>query len=474
MTEKQQQLLRQLPGVDSILLAMADNSRFDHIPKTVRVRSVREVLTECRQMILNNPSAVDASLFAEYSLQNRINRVTREHMALNLGRVVNATGVIVHTNLGRSLLAEQAISNMAAVAAGYSNLEYDLAAGHRGSRYANVEDIICEISGADAAMVVNNNAGAVLLCLSTLAQGREVIVSRGELVEIGGSFRIPDIIARSGCILKEVGATNRTHLKDYRRAIGENTALLLKVHKSNYQIVGFSSEVLTPDLVTLGKEHHLPVMDDLGSGTFIDLSDFGMIKEPTVQDTVAAGADLATFSGDKLLGGPQAGIIVGKKETIDQIKKNPLTRALRIDKLTLAALESTMHLYREPQRAMEMIPTLRMLTLPIQIIETRAQQLKSMLQKIDDSALHVRIVEKPSRAGGGALPLQKLESRCVAVQIDALTAQYIEHALRKFRPSIIGRIDNEMFLMDVRTLSADEFKIIVSAVTMLLQRRDNE
>jgi L-seryl-tRNA(Ser) seleniumtransferase len=474
MTEKQQQLLRELPGVDSILLAMADDTDCDHIPKTVLVRSVREVLAKCRQVILDSPGGADASLFTEHSLRNRINRTAREHMALNLSRVVNATGVIVHTNLGRSLLAEQAISNMAAVAAGYSNLEYDLAAGHRGSRYSAVEDIICEISGADAAMVVNNNAGAVLLCLSTLAQGKEVIVSRGELVEIGGSFRIPDIIARSGCILKEVGATNRTHLSDYRQAIGENTALLLKVHKSNYQIVGFSSEVLTPDLVTMGKEHHLPVMDDLGSGSFIDLSNFGMIKEPTVQDTVAAGADLATFSGDKLLGGPQAGIIVGKKETIDQIKKNPLTRALRIDKLTLAALESTMHLYRDPQQAMEMIPTLRMLTLPIQIIETRAQQLKSMLQEIDGSALHVSIVEKPSRAGGGALPLQKLESRCVAIQIDALTAQDIERALRKFRPAIIGRIDNEIFLMDVRTLSVDEFKIIVSAVTMLLQRQDNE
>ncbi len=474
ISEKQQRLLRQLPGVDSILLAIADDIDLGRVPKTVLVRSVRDVLDDCRQTILDESTPTEASLFDEFSLLKRIGLVAREHMALNLTRLVNATGVIVHTNLGRSLLAEPAISNMTTVAAGYSNLEYDLAAGCRGSRYTAVEDIICEISGAEAAMVVNNNAGAVLLSLSTLADGREVIVSRGELVEIGGSFRIPDIITRSGCILREVGTTNRTHLEDYDRAIGDDTALLLKVHKSNYSIVGFSAEVSLPDLVRLGKKHRIPVMDDLGSGTFIDLSTFGLAKESTVQDTVASGADLATFSGDKLLGGPQAGIIVGKKEYIDRIKQNPLTRALRIDKMTLAALESTMHLYREPERAVEMIPTLRMLALPVRIIDTRARQLKSMLENINDPALHVHIVKKSSRAGGGSLPLQNLESRCIALRIDDRTAQFIERALRKSRPSIIGRIEDETFLMDVRTISEDEFEIIVTAVTALLQRQDND
>jgi L-seryl-tRNA(Ser) seleniumtransferase len=474
ITEKKQRLLRKLPGVDSILLAIADDIDLGRIPKTVVVRSVREVLDDYRRTILDESNPADASLFSEPSLLKRISRVAREHMALNLRRLVNATGVIVHTNLGRSLLAEPAVSNMAAVAAGYSNLEYDLAAGHRGSRYTAVEDIICEISGAEAALVVNNNAGAVLLSLSTLADGREVIVSRGELVEIGGSFRIPDIITRSGCILREVGTTNRTHLRDYDEAIGDDTALLLKVHKSNYSIVGFSAEVSLPDLVRLGKKHHLPVMDDLGSGTFIDLSAFGLTKESTVQDTVTAGTDLATFSGDKLLGGPQAGIIVGKKAYIDRIKQNPLTRALRIDKLTLAALESTMHLYREPKKAVEMIPTLRMLALPIQMIDTRARQLKSMLEKINHPALHIQVVNKSSRAGGGSLPLQKLESRCVAIQIDDRTAQFIERTLRKSRPSIIGRIEDEVFLMDVRTISEDEFEIIVTAVTALLQGQDDD
>jgi len=474
ITSKQQALLRRLPGVDAILLMAEKESDNDPIPKTVLVRSAREALADCRRMILSETDTIDELWISAQALLDRTRQLADRHMALNLSRVINATGVIVHTNLGRSLLAQSAISNLAAVAAGYSNLEYDLAAGHRGSRYTAVEDIICEISGAEAAMVVNNNAGAVLLCLATLAKDREVIVSRGELVEIGGSFRIPDIISHSGCILKEVGTTNRTHIKDYDQAVGDNTALLLKVHKSNYCVVGFSAEVPITDLVEIGKKHHLPVMEDLGSGTFIDFSNFGMIKEPTVQDTIAAGADLATFSGDKLLGGPQAGIIVGKKAYIDPIKQNPLTRTLRIDKLTLAALESTMHLYRDPRKAVEIIPTLRMLTLPVQVIETRAERLRAALKKIDDSRLNAQIVEKSSRAGGGALPLQNLESRCVAIQIDSVSAQSIERFLRASNPPVIGRIDDAMFLMDVRTIRDDEVKVIEKTFRSLLQEGCDE
>jgi L-seryl-tRNA(Ser) seleniumtransferase len=279
-------------------------------------------------------------------------------MAHNLKPVVNATGIVVHTNLGRSLLAPAVLANLVEIASCYSNLEFDLVAGRRGSRYTAVEDVLCEISGAEAAMVVNNNAGAVLLCLETLARGRKVIVSRGELVEIGGAFRIPDVMARSGGILCEVGTTNRTHLRDYAGAIDEQTALLLKVHKSNYSIVGFSAEVSLPELAALGARHGLPVMEDLGSGTFIDFSQYGLAKEPTVQESVAAGADVVTFSGDKLLGGPQAGLIVGRRAIIARIRTNPITRALRIDKMTLAALESTLRLYRDPRRAVAAIPTL--------------------------------------------------------------------------------------------------------------------
>jgi L-seryl-tRNA(Ser) seleniumtransferase len=305
----------------------------------------------------------------------------------NLKPVVNATGVVVHTNLGRSLLPETVVENIAVIAGRYSTLEYDLDAGKRGSRHAIVEDLLCEISGCQAAMAVNNNAGAVLLCLETFARSKEVIVSRGELVEIGGSFRVPDVMAKSGGILKEVGTTNRTHLRDYENAIGDNTALLLKVHRSNYSVIGFTAEVSLRELVELGAGHGVPVMEDLGSGTFIDFSKYGLVKEPTVQESVAAGTDIVTFSGDKLLGGPQAGIIVGKKSIVDQIKQNPLARALRLDKMTLAALESTLRLYRDEEKAVGMIPTLRMLTMKIGDIETRAANLAEDLENIGNSRL---------------------------------------------------------------------------------------
>ena len=287
------------------------------------------------------------------------------------------------------------------IAGRYSNLEYDLGAGRRGSRYSSVEDILCEISGAEAGMVVNNNAAAVLLCLETLARGKEVIVSRGELVEIGGSFRVPDVMAKSGGILKEVGTTNRTHLHDYENALDENTALMLKVHRSNYSVIGFTAEVSLKELVELGTKHGLPVMEDLGSGTFIDFSKYGLVKEPTVQESVTAGVDVVTFSGDKLLGGPQAGIIVGKKQIVDQIKKNPLARALRIDKMTLAALETTLRLYRDEDQAVGLIPTLRMLTMDSIELANRASRLADDLNAIGGSRLEINLVELSSKAGGG-------------------------------------------------------------------------
>jgi L-seryl-tRNA(Ser) seleniumtransferase len=316
-------------------------------------------------------------------------------------------------------------------------------------------------------MVVNNNAGAVLLCLETIAKGRKVIVSRGELVEIGGSFRIPDVMERSGGILMEVGTTNRTHLHDYQNAIDDDTALLLKVHKSNYSIVGFSAEVSLKELVELGKMHHLPVMEDLGSGTFIDFSEYGLLKEPTVQESVATQADVITFSGDKLLGGPQAGIIVGKSQIIEKIKKNPITRALRIDKLTLAALESTLRLYRTPQVAVESIPTLRMLTLPVEAIEKKAQQLALMLGKTDNPLIDIQLLDRSSKAGGGALPLLELPSKCVGVKIKGISANAIERSMRNNMPPIIGRIEEDFFIMDLRTIQEDEFFYIKSAFATL-------
>jgi L-seryl-tRNA(Ser) seleniumtransferase len=398
----------------------------------------------------------------------RVKDAVRSAMQPKLRRVVNATGVVIHTNLGRSLLAPEAVENLAVVAGRYSNLEYDLAAGRRGSRYMAVRDLLCDITGAEDAMVVNNNAGAVLISLETIARDRNVIVSRGDLVEIGGSFRIPDVMAKSGAILREVGTTNRTHLRDYEGAIDPGTALLLKVHWSNYSIVGFTAQVPLRELVELGARRGIPVMEDLGSGTFIDFSRYGLLKEPTVQESVASGADVVTFSGDKLLGGPQAGIIVGRRPLVESIRKNPINRALRIDKLTLAALESTLRLYRDEARAVAAIPTLRMLTENETAVQPRAEELARRLQAIGDSRLKVEIVRLSSKAGGGSLPLLDLPSRCLKVQVDGLTANQLELKLRRNDPPIIGRIEDGAFLMDARTLQPDEAPIIAAALASVL------
>jgi L-seryl-tRNA(Ser) seleniumtransferase len=398
----------------------------------------------------------------------RVKEAVRSAMQPKLRPIVNATGVVIHTNLGRSLLAQDAIENLAVVAGRYSTLEYDLEAGRRGSRYLAVRDLLCEITGAEDAMVVNNNAGAVFICLETIAKNRKVIVSRGDLVEIGGSFRIPDVMAKSGAVLAEVGTTNRTHLRDYETAIDPGAALLLKVHWSNYSIVGFTAQVSLKELVELGARRGIPVMEDLGSGTFIDFSRYGLVKEPTVQDSVASGADVVTFSGDKLLGGPQAGIIVGRQSMIASIRKNPLNRALRIDKLTLAALESTLRLYRDEERAVSSIPTLRMLTEHEDTIQARAEDLASRLRALGDSRLQVEIVRLSSKAGGGALPLLDLASRCVRVRIDGLTENQLELKLRRNDPPIIGRIEDGAFLMDARTLQPDEAAMIASALKSVL------
>lgn len=452
-----------LPGVDHVLGLCGALPFFKDIPKTVIVSSIRKILETLRIGILGAEWDIAEESLSDAHITEAVMAAVEKATAPNLKPLVNATGVVVHTNLGRSLLPDAVVENIALIAGRYSNLEYDLDAGKRGSRYASVEDLLCEISGAQAAMAVNNNAGAVLLCLETFARNKEVIVSRGELVEIGGSFRVPDVMAKSGGILREVGTTNRTHMRDYENAIEENTALLLKVHRSNYNIIGFTAEVSLKELVELGARHGVPVMEDLGSGTFIDFSKYGLVKEPTVQESVAAGTDIVTFSGDKLLGGPQAGIIVGKKSTVDQIKQNPLARALRIDKLTLAALESTLRLYRDKEKAVRMIPTLRMLTMNIGEIETRASNLVEELKNIDKSRLEISLVERSSKAGGGALPLLELPSRCLRIRLQGMSANALEKSLRENDPPIIGRIEDDAYIMDPRTLRDDDLPIIGKA-----------
>jgi L-seryl-tRNA(Ser) seleniumtransferase len=470
LSETQQMLLRRLPGIDRMLELAKTDAFFQDVPVSVVTKSARMVIESLRAAILENSDDVSEQELSDAYVVERIRASVTGAMSLNLFRTINATGVVVHTNLGRSLLADEAIANLQIIAGRYSNLEFDINAGKRGSRYRAVEDILCEITGAQAAMVVNNNAAAVLLCLDTLAKGKEVVVSRGELVEIGGSFRIPDVMAKTGAILKEVGTTNRTHLKDYALAIQDSTGLLLKVHTSNYRVTGFTASVSLSDLVSLGKSRGVAVMEDLGSGTLVDFSRYGMQKEPTVQESVASGADVITFSGDKLLGGPQAGIILGTGAILDSIKQNPLTRALRIDKLTLAALESTLRLYRDPEKARQAIPTLRMLTLPMKEIQRRADRLCALLSEIVDLRLNLTQHALSSQAGGGSLPLLDIPTVCVGMQVTGLSTHAMESFLRHNTPPLIGRIEADVFLMDVRTLQDDELPWIQAAVMALLKK----
>ncbi|MEW6326198.1 MAG: L-seryl-tRNA(Sec) selenium transferase [Thermodesulfobacteriota bacterium] len=461
-------LLRSIPPVDEILSLSETQSLLEKYPRRLVVSVIRQVLEKIRGQILaanSQASHVDTSLDnITESLKEFLSQAGRP----SLRPLINATGVVIHTNLGRSLLADAAVDQMNTVAAGYSNLEFDLSAGQRGSRYVHVEEILRRLTGAEAALVVNNNAAAVLLVLDTLARGKEVIVSRGQLVEIGGSFRIPDIMARSGAQLVEVGTTNRTHLTDYERAITESTAFLMKVHTSNFHILGFTSEVPLADMVALGKRHGLPVVEDLGSGCFADLSRYGLLKEPTVQEALQAGADIVTFSGDKLLGGPQAGIILGRDKFVRQIRSNPLNRALRIDKLTLASLEATLRLYLDEEEAVKQIPTLHLLTMPISEINRKALQLYRRLTKIAVEHLSLQVIDVDSQVGGGALPLQKLPSRAVAVRPRGFSVTELEARMRSLPRPVIGRIENDQFIIDMRTVSTEEIPHIVEAIKTVL------
>jgi L-seryl-tRNA(Ser) seleniumtransferase len=468
-SDQKQALLRTLPGVDRLLVQVQQNRVVQEVPKRVLLYAIRDTLEELREAILSGNDTSGLPEIEESALIEQIALRALKRQKNNLTRAVNATGVVVHTNLGRSCLVPSAVENLVRIAGAYSNLEFDLEAGKRGSRYRAVEGLLCELSGAEAAIAVNNNAAAVLLCLDTLASGKRVVLSRGEMVEIGGSFRIPDVMAKSGAILTEVGTTNRTHLQDYENAVSGETGLLLKVHTSNYRIMGFTASVELPDLVALAKKFGLPVMEDLGSGNLVQFKSAQLACEPTVQSSVKAGADIVTFSGDKLLGGPQAGLIVGKKAIVDQIKANPLTRALRIDKLTLAALESTLQLYRDEPKALEQIPTLRMLSRELPELEKLARQLADALVSLKDQRLRTTLCHLPSRVGGGALPTIELPSCCVGTAVAGVSANAIDKAFRAFDPPIVGRIENDLYIIDPRTVLNDEPQLIVQAFKQLLE-----
>lgn len=470
INSQQRQLVQQLPAIEKIVAQLTENTEKIEFPRDLLVRCARDTVDQMRQRILAGDPDIGAREIGLPAVARQVRLQVEAMLQPNLSPVINATGIVVHTNLGRSLLADEAIDHIQALARHYSNLEFDLALGRRGSRNDAIESLLVELTGAESALVVNNNAAAVMLCLNSLAFGREVVVSRGELVEIGGSFRVPDIMTKSGARLREVGTTNRTHPKDYTEAIGSETAMLLKVHASNYHIVGFTAAVPLAELVRLGRQTRLMVMEDLGSGTLLDFSEYGLIKEPTVQQSVAAGADVVTFSGDKLLGGPQAGIIVGRQEALEQIRRNPMARALRIDKLTLAALEATLRLYRDPKTALAAIPTLRMLTMTVEQTRARAQRLIAKLRVIADSRLHVEMTDSVSRAGGGALPQMVLDTCCVALQMDGVSVNWLERRLRTGKPTVIGRIEQDRLLLDMRTIDEDELSQIVIALQKALER----
>jgi L-seryl-tRNA(Ser) seleniumtransferase len=462
-----QKLLRAIPNVERCLQALSGLDEVAQAPLLLVKNSVRDVLAELRARILGGESIPAAQFDLETLLPVFAERIRKEQRPC-LRRLINATGVIIHTNLGRSILPASAMVSIHEAGSHYSNLEFDLATGQRGSRYSLVEKLLCELTGAEAALVVNNNAAAVLLVLETLAKGREVIVSRGQLVEIGGSFRIPEVMARSGALLVEVGATNRTHPRDYENGVTEQTALLLKVHCSNFRIIGFTREVSLDELVQIGRQKGLPVMEDLGSGCFIDLSRFGLEKEPTVQETVASGADVITFSGDKLLGGPQAGIILGRRGIIERVKKNPLNRALRIDKFTLAGLESILRLYLDEKTAVAKIPTLAMIAAPVAGLNRRAKRLAGRLRPLLAEVCGVKVVETVARVGGGAMPEQNLPSLGVLLAPRRMSVNRLEVLLRALDVPVIGRIEDGGLLLDMRTVADDEVALLATSLQQVL------
>lgn len=452
--------LRRLPKVDALLEREDLVALGRHLPRALVVEAVREAIDEVRRRILaGEPVDVDADEVAADAA-----RIARRKAQRSLRRVINATGIVVHTNLGRSPLAPEAVEAVVEAASGYSTLEYDVESGERGSRHVHVESLICRLTGAEAALAVNNNAAAVMMVLAALARGREAIVSRGQLVEIGGSFRVPDVMAESGARMVEVGTTNKTHLADYEAALSSETGLILKVHTSNYRVVGFTKEVPLAELVELGRRHGIPVMEDQGSGVLVDLRQWGLPYEPTVAESIAAGADVVTCSGDKLLGGPQAGIIAGRAAVVSRLKKHPLARAMRLDKMTLAALEATLRLYLDPEAAAQRIPTLRMLTMTKAELSERARALAAAMASGCGDRCEVSTVDDVSRAGGGALPMADIPTTCVAIVPREVGVVELERRLRLGEPHVVARIADDRLLIDPRTLLPGEEAEVVSAL----------
>ncbi|MCJ7501175.1 L-seryl-tRNA(Sec) selenium transferase [bacterium] len=459
-------LLRHIPKVDLVLEHAAVKRLFGSVPEMIIKTAVRQEIERIREMVQGGMITEKADLVVDKVAEKAAHRIAGANRP-RLHRVINATGVVIHTNLGRSPLSEDAVRQIGMAARGYSNLEYDIESGERGSRDDLVEELLCRLTGAEAATVVNNNAAAVMLVLRTMASERAVVVSRGELVEIGGSFRIPDVMEASGARLVEVGTTNRTRLSDYQKGITTDTGLLLKVHTSNYRIVGFTEETSIEELAALGKKNGVPVAVDLGSGCLVDLRELGLTySEPTVKEILAQGAGVVTFSGDKLLGGPQAGIIVGTREYLQAIKNNPMKRALRVGKLTLAALESVLKAYLDPATVVEKIPTLRMITAKKEAVAARARLFG---RRLSDLPVRISTLSSVSRVGGGSLPLEELPTMLLALEPEKMSAHDLEGRLRLHDPPIVARIVDDRLCLDLRTVASRELADLERGIRYALQ-----
>lgn len=470
-------VLRAIPSTNELLDNPLLQKRISQLGRDAVLQEIRSTLELVRfqlssdegeegiEILKSLQSPTDIEVHILKGLQARFDELDQK----GLKRVINGTGIILHTNLGRAPLPREAAAAMASLSGGYCNLEYDLKTGARGSRHDHLEETLCCLTGAEGAMIVNNNAAAVFLCLNTFANQQEVLVSRGEQVEIGGSFRIPDIITRSGCIMVEVGTTNKTHREDYAQAISPDTALLFKVHTSNYKISGFTREVSLQELVQLGREQGVPTMVNLGSGCLISLSFLGIPGEPTVSDCVSAGADLITFSGDKLLGGPQAGIILGKREALDRLKKNPLSRMVRCDKSTIIALKETLELYRSPEEAFSSIPVLSMLSLSEDQLKNKAIALLTLLEDSLGSLARLQIEEVEEEVGGGSLPGILLKGAALSLTTEVLQINELQRRLREAPVPLVCRVFQDRLYIHLRTIEEDDFPLIAKALKKLLE-----
>lgn len=468
-------VLRRIPPVNELLFNSEVMLFMEQYGRASIIDTMKLVVDEYRENIASINDENTAEMKPETReeitgyLIEQLKRKIEEQQGSRLRKVINATGIVLHTNLGRAPLPEKAAALMREVSEGYSNIEFDLDTGNRGSRQSHIESVITGITGAESALVVNNNAAAVFLCLNTLSYGREVVISRGQQVEIGGSFRIPDIIMRSGAKMVEVGTTNKTRLTDYSNNLTGDSAVLLKVHTSNYKISGFTEEVSLEELVGLKREKSVVVMEDLGSGSLYDLSMIGLPYEPTVQDSIRCGADIVTFSGDKLLGGPQAGIIAGRKELIDKIKRNPLARMVRCDKTTIAALTAVLNLYMDSEKVVDNIPVLKMMALKESELTLNALELEQQIRDTSGSKCKTEIIDDLDEAGGGSLPGVLLSGKAVALSETKPGANEIQAKLRKAKTPVICRINKDRILLNVRTLEKRDYPVIAEAMAMVLE-----